>query len=169
MTTQQSSNSKAPVINEREFVLERVFKAPQALVFKAFTQPEHLAKWWAPRPYTIPVCNIDLRVGGKWHYCMQSPEGERHWALAIYEEINSPDSLAYTSTFADELGNPTNFVPEQHATVVFSEVEGSTKLSISYRFESAEALQATIQMGMIEGLSMTLDNNLPELLAEMQS
>lgn len=100
---------------------------------------------------------------------MQSPEGERHWALAIYQEINSPDNLAYTCTFADELANPTNAVPEQYATVVFDEVDGNTKLSITYRFESAEALQTTITMGMIEGLSMTLDNNLPELLAEMQS
>ncbi|MEK3916497.1 SRPBCC domain-containing protein [Paenibacillus sp. FSL H7-0331] len=169
MTNQQPSNSAAPLVKEREFVMERVFHAPRTLVFKAFTQPEHVAKWWAPRPFTIPVCNIDLRVGGKWHYCMQSPEGERHWALAIYQEISSPDSLAYTATFADELANPTNEIPEQYATVVFNEAEGSTKLSITFRFESAEALQAALQMGMIEGLSMTLDNNLPELLAEMQS
>ena len=78
--------SLSPHVGEQEVVVERQFTAPRTLMFQVFTQPEHLKRWWAPQPYTIPVCTIDLRPGGIWHYCMRSPEGQDHWARSVMVE-----------------------------------------------------------------------------------
>ncbi|HZU03637.1 MAG TPA: SRPBCC domain-containing protein, partial [Ktedonobacteraceae bacterium] len=94
-------HSLNPRIGEQEFVVERQFNAPRTLMFQVFTQPEHLKRWWAPPPYTLPVCTIDLRPGGIWHYCMRSPEGQDQWARSVYQEIVPPEKLVYTTTFAD--------------------------------------------------------------------
>lgn len=144
-------------IGEQEFVIERQFNAPRTLMFQVFTQPEHLKRWWAPQPYTIPVCTIDLRPGGIWHYSMRSPEGQDHWARSVYREIVPPEKLVYTSTFADEHANPIEGVPEHLATVTFIEQASKTQVSARFQFASAEALKAAVDMGMVQGLSMTLD------------
>jgi uncharacterized protein YndB with AHSA1/START domain len=164
----QSVGGVTTEVKEQEFVMERIYDAPRELVFKMFTQPEHVARWWAPTPYTIPVCKIDLRPGGLWHYCMQSPEGERHWAKAIYLEIAEPEMFSYTCTFADEDANYIEGIPEHKATLTFIEKEGKTKVSIHIQLASAEDLKTTITMGMAEGLTMAL-NSLSGLLSEIQS
>ena len=105
-------HSLSPRVGEQEFVVERLFTAPRTLMFQVFTQPEHLKRWWAPQPYTVPICTIDLRPGGIWHYCMRSPEGQDHWARSVYSEIVPPEKLVYTSTFADEHANPVEGMPE---------------------------------------------------------
>ncbi|MFD2922184.1 SRPBCC family protein [Halobacillus naozhouensis] len=93
-------------VGERGFTLERIFNAPRELVFKAFTEPEHVSQWWAPGGFTMPVCSIDLRPGGIWHYCFESPEGDRHWSRCVYQEIVEPEKIVYTSTLSDEKANP---------------------------------------------------------------
>jgi len=100
-------HSLGPSIGEQEIVMERQFNAPRTLMFQVFTRAEHLKRWWAPPPYTLPVCTIDLRSGGIWHYCMRGPEGQDQWARAVYREIVPPEKLVYTTTFADEHANPT--------------------------------------------------------------
>jgi uncharacterized protein YndB with AHSA1/START domain len=156
-------------IGEQEFVLERLFNAPRALMFQVFTQPEHLKRWWAPQPYTIPTCTIDLRPGGIWHYSMRSPQGQEHWARSVYREIVPPERLVYTSTLADEHANPIPGLPEHLAMVTFNEEAGKTHVHARFQFESAAALKAAVDMGMIQGLNMTLDylvNYVQELQAE---
>jgi uncharacterized protein YndB with AHSA1/START domain len=155
-------------VGEREFIMERMYDAPRELVFKAFTEPGHLSRWWAPGGYTIPVCRIDLRPGGIWHYCMQSPEGYRHWARSVYREIVQPERIVYTSTFADEDANPVEGIPEHLATITFGEYEGKTKVSVRIQLASAKDLGATLEMGMVQGLTETLNNNLANLLKEIQ-
>jgi uncharacterized protein YndB with AHSA1/START domain len=150
-------------VGEKELVMERSFDAPRSLVFAAFTKPEHLARWWAPGGYTIPVCNIDLRPGGVWHYCMRSAEGAEHWARSVYREISPPEKLIYTSTFADKDGNVTDDIPEQLVTVIFEEQDGRTLLTTRYQFASEEALQETLTMGLKQGYTETL-NSLARLL-----
>ncbi len=59
------------VENDRVLVLERIFDAPRELVFKLFKEPEHLKRWWGPRGWSLPVCNVEFRVGGVWHFCMK--------------------------------------------------------------------------------------------------
>jgi uncharacterized protein YndB with AHSA1/START domain len=145
-------------VREQEFIVERQFDAPRTLMFDVFTQPEHIKHWWAPQPYTIPVCTVDLRPGGIWHYCMRSPEGQDNWARSVYQEIVPPERLVYTSTFADEHANPIAGMPEHLTTVTFTEEHGKTHVSARIQFESAEAMRAALDMGMLIGMNMTWDS-----------
>lgn len=90
---------------EREIVLTRVFDAPRELVWKAWIEPERLKRWWGPKGFTAPVYKIDLRVGGKYLYCMRSPEGQDFWGIGFYREIVEPERIVSTDSFADEKGN----------------------------------------------------------------
>lgn len=158
-----------PPVGAREFVVERLFNASRALMFDMFTRPEHLKRWWAPQPFTISACTVDLRPGGVWHYAMHSPEGQDHWARSVYREIVPPEKLVYTSTFADEHGNPTEGVPENLTIVLFTaESDGKTRVSARFQFENAEAMKTAIAMGMQQGLNMTWDY-LMNYVQELQS
>jgi uncharacterized protein YndB with AHSA1/START domain len=155
-------------VGELDLLMQRVIDAPRELVFKVFTEAEHVAKWWAPNGYTIPVCKIDLRPGGLWHYCMRSAEGDEHWVRHVYQEIVRPEKIVYTATFADAEANPTKDIPEQLGTVRFIEQEGNkTKLVTTIKFATAEELKMTVKMGMREGFAMTLEN-LAKYLMEFQ-
>lgn len=166
MTANNETGSITTIVGEREFVVERIFNAPKELVYKEFTQPEHLALWWAPRPYTIPVCKIDLRPNGVWHYCMRSPEGHEHWVKSVYQEVVEAERIVYTVVFADKDENPTGEAPEQLGTLTFTELNGKTKLSMRVQFGSDADLKTTLKMGMVEGLTMAF-NNLDPLLTEI--
>ncbi|AJY73519.1 SRPBCC family protein [Paenibacillus beijingensis] len=167
MAENDVSESVTTSSGDRDFVMERFFNSPRELVFKAFTEPEHVARWWGPFGFTIPVCRIDLRPGGIWHYCMRSPEGDEHWVRSEYREITRPERIVYVSTFADKDGNPVDGIPEQLFTIMFSEDEGKTKLTIRIAYGSAEDLKATLEMGMVQGLTITL-NQLADYLSEIQ-
>ncbi|MFC5652532.1 SRPBCC domain-containing protein [Paenibacillus solisilvae] len=166
MTQKNEAGNITTTVRERDFTMERIFDAPRELVFQTFSKPEHISRWWAPRPYTIPVCNIDFRPGGVWHYCMRSPEGEVHWARSVYQEITEPEQIVFTTTFADQDANPTDEVPLQRATVTLTEYEGKTKVNLRYQFESDEDLQVTVAMGIVEGITATF-GNLEQLLQEI--
>ncbi|MBI3993768.1 MAG: SRPBCC domain-containing protein [Candidatus Lambdaproteobacteria bacterium] len=124
-----------------EIVITRVFDAPRALVFKAWTEPAHLKRWWAPEGFTTPHYTVDLRPGGRMHYCMRSPEGSDYWGLGTFREIVVPERLVYIDSFADAQGNP---VPPAHygisashpaetlVTVTFTERAGRTTLTLRY-------------------------------------
>jgi uncharacterized protein YndB with AHSA1/START domain len=144
-------------VAERDFVIERQFAASRARMFAMFTEPEHLTRWWAPRPYTISACTVDLRPGGIWHYGMRSPEGRDHWARSVYTEVVPPQRLAYTSTFADADANPVPGMPEHLTTVTFTEEAGGTRVAAHVQFDDAAALQTAVALGMTQGMSMTWD------------
>jgi uncharacterized protein YndB with AHSA1/START domain len=165
MTTNHSINDVTPNLGEREFEIVRMFDAPRELVYRMFTEAEHVARWWAPLPYTIPVCTIDLRPGGKWHYCMRSPEGELNWCLSTYQEIIEPELVVFTSLFADEDANTTDEIPEYLMNVKLTEQDSRTKLTLGVHFEEAEHLKLIVEMGMIEGITMTF-GNLDSILKE---
>ena len=155
-------------VGEQEIVVERQFAAPRALLFQVFTQPEHLKRWWAPQPYTIAACTIDLRPGGIWHYCMHSPEGQDQWARSVYREIVPPEKLVYTTTFADEHANPTLGMPEHLTTVIFTEEAGKTRVTARVQFSSAAALSVAVDLGMLQGMSITWEY-LVEYVKELQA
>ena len=123
----------------REIVITRVFDAPRELVWKAWTDPEHLMRWWGPKEFTSPACKVDLRVGGKYVFCMRSPEGQDYWSTGVYREIVEPERIVCTDSFADEKGNP---VPASHygmpgewpeemlITVTFEEYDGKTRMTL---------------------------------------
>ena len=133
------SNSSQGAPSGRELVITRIFDARRELMWKAWTEPEHLMRWRRPKNFTSPVCKIDFRVGGVYLFCMRSPEGRDFWSTGVYREIVEPERIVYTHSFADEKGNP---VPASHyklpgdwpaetlATVMFEEYQGKTKLSL---------------------------------------
>jgi uncharacterized protein YndB with AHSA1/START domain len=126
---------------ESELVITRVFDAPRELVFRAWTEPERVMRWWGPKGFTAPFCTIDLRPGGVSHCCMRSPEGKDYWSKGVYREIAPPERLVYTDSFSDAEGN---VVPASHygmsgdwplellVTVTFEEHEGKTKLTLRH-------------------------------------
>jgi uncharacterized protein YndB with AHSA1/START domain len=94
-----------------ELVITRVFDAPRELVFQVWTDPRHITAWWGPQHFTSPTAQVDLRVGGRYLFCMRSPEGQDYWSTGVYKEIVAPERLVYTDSFADANGNA---VPASH-------------------------------------------------------
>lgn len=122
-----------------ELILIREFDAPRDLVWKAWTDPKLFAKWWGPKNYTSPTCKMDVRVGGKYLWCMHSPEGQNYWTSGVYLKIVEPSLLVYTDSFADEKGNqvaasyynmPGEWDLELEVTVRFDEHQGKTKMTL---------------------------------------
>ena len=132
-----ASASAAARPAERELVITRVFDAPRPLVFKAWTQPEHLVRWWGPQGFTTPSCTMDVRPGGAFRLCMRSPEGTDHWLRGVYREIVEPERLVCTWAWEDAEGKPGH---ETLLTVSFADHGGKTKLTLHQAvFESVTA------------------------------
>lgn len=128
-------------LQQKVLVITRVFDAPRELVFKAWTDPELMAQWWGPKDFTTPACKIDLRVGGKYLFCMRSPDGQDYWGTGVYREIVPPERLVYTDSFADAEGNvvpathygmSADFPMELEVTVTFEEYEGKTTMTLRH-------------------------------------
>ena len=124
---------------EDEFAFNWIFNAPRELVFKAWTEPERLMKWWGPRGFSTPVARIDLRPGGNYYNCMRSPEGRDFCSTGVYREVNAPERLVYTDSFADHKGDPVSpslygmdpaWPQEVLTDVTFTELGGMTKVSV---------------------------------------
>ena len=124
---------------QREVVITRVFDAPRDLVWKAWTEPEHLMRWWGPEHFTAPMCRVDLRMGGKFVYCMRSPEGQDFWNTGVFFRIATPEIIVCTMSFADEHGDqvpashygmPGNWPEAILLTVTLEELEGKTRLTV---------------------------------------
>ncbi|MEZ5829898.1 MAG: SRPBCC domain-containing protein [Dongiaceae bacterium] len=124
-------------IEERTLVLSRTFEAPRALVFKVWTQPEHLARWWGPKGFTLISYKTDVRVGGSYRFGVRSPENTEHWAHGIYREIAPPERLVFTHAWEFPDGKPKH---ETTITLTFAEQGEKTKLTLKQTlFESVTA------------------------------
>ncbi|RED63178.1 SRPBCC domain-containing protein [Cohnella lupini] len=172
MTIPNAANQLYSRVDDKELYLERTFNAPRALVFKAFSEAEHLKRWWGPKGWTLPVCNIDFRPGGLWHFCMKCTDesqeyfGYESWGLGEYLEIVEPERIVYVDSFSDPEGNITEGMPQTTVTMTFVEEDGKTKLISQSRYESAEALKTVLDMGMLQGITETW-NNLDVLLEQL--
>lgn len=153
MTTQEKTN--VAIEGDRDLLVERLFNAPRELVFKAWTDPEAIKRWWGPRPFPTTYCTLDARVGGAWHYMMQGPNGEESWGRAVYTDVAPPERLAYRDAFSNAAGDM--LPPETLMTVLFLDRGGRTLLRSRAVFASAEHRQQHIDMGVIPGLTETLD------------
>ena len=125
---------------ERVLVITRDFDAPRSLVFKAWTSPEHLMRWWGPHGFTVLSCDMDLRVGGAWHLRMRSPTGVEDRQVGVIRELVEPELLVFSYAFADESGKPGH---ETTVTVRFADLgakpEGKTRLTVHQAvFESVK-------------------------------
>lgn len=146
--------------------VKREFNAELPLVWDAWTTAELLDQWWAPEPYKNKTKSLDFREGGRWLYCMVSPENEVHWCVADYSKINAPKSFSYADAFSDENGNINEAFPSTKWTNTFSEKDGITTVDVVLTYDSVEALEKIIEMGFKEGFSMGL-GNLDRLLASL--
>ena len=146
---------------QRDLVITRIFDAPRELVFKAWTEPERAMKWWGPKDFTAPICKIDLRVGGKYHFCMRSPDGKDFWSTGVYKEIKFPEKLVCTDSFADEHGNVVpashygmmnDFPLEMLVTVTFEDMNGKTKMTLVHAGMPAGDMGEMASMGWNQSL-----------------
>lgn len=143
---------------ERELVFTRQFDAPRELVFAAYSSCEHLRNWWGPRTWPMVDCTLDFRVGGIWHYCMRGPnEGDESWGRAVYEVIVEPERIVYNDAFSDSEGNINRELPRTRATLEFNPRDGKTVLTGRAEYPSAAELKQVLEMGMVEGMSETMD------------
>lgn len=163
----EAKSNRVSAQQEREIVITRILEAPRELVFKAWTDPQHLIHWWAPKGCTTPFCKVDLRPGGKFHFCMRLVDGRDIWGIGIFREIAAPERIVYTDSFADAEGNP---VPPTHygmsaghpqeslVTVVFAELKGKTRVTLRHSIpEPVEEREAT-QQGWSEMLDRLVDH-----------
>jgi uncharacterized protein YndB with AHSA1/START domain len=119
---------------ERELVITRVFEAPRALVFKAWTQPERVMRWFGPKGFTTPLFEGDLRPGGAWRARMRSPQGQEYPQHGVVREIVEPERFAFTLVWDDQPDH------EMLVTVTFAEREGKTGMAFRQGlFESIES------------------------------
>src|SRR5512134_2988905 len=98
MSGNNAARNAAAETGGQELVITRVFDAPRELVWKAWSEPEHFKRWWGPKGFTCPVCQIDFRVGGKFLGCMRSPEGQDFWSTGVYKEIVPLERIVSTDS-----------------------------------------------------------------------
>jgi len=142
----------------------REFAAELSLVWDAFTKPEILDQWWAPRPWVSKTKYMDFKVGGRRFYAMVSPEGEERWSIQKYTSISPKTNFKFFNAFADKDENPE--LPGSDWDLNFSEQNGTTTVRVSIYNESLARMEKMIEMGFSEGFKMTL-NSLEDLLTQL--
>jgi uncharacterized protein YndB with AHSA1/START domain len=149
---------------DRDLVVTRTFNAPARIVFDAWTKPELLKRWWAPRSFGVTLfeCESDLRVGGAYRYAFGRDPRTPEVFSGRYIEVNSPSRLVLTQVY-----ERMSHAGEAVVTATFEESEGRTRLTLHQLFPSKEALEGALASGMERGMRVTLDQ-LDALVAEMR-
>ena len=121
---------------QHELVITRTLDAPRALVFKAWTQPEHMVRWLGPHTYTAISASMDVRPGGAYRAGMRSQDGKEHWMRGVYREIVEPERLVFT--FAWE-GKEGELGRENTISIQFADAGGKTRMTFRQAyFETAQ-------------------------------
>lgn len=144
--------------------ITKEFAAELSLVWDAYTKPELLDQWWAPKPFSSRTKVMDFKVGGRRFYAMVGPEGQEGWSVQKYVSITPKTNFKFFNAFADKDENLE--LPGSDWDLSFSEQNGATKVSISIFNESLERLERMIAGGFGEGTKIQLEN-LEELLAKL--
>ena len=136
--------------------ITREFNADLSLVWDAFTKPEILDQWVAPKPWTSRTKFMDFKVGGRRFYAMVSPEGQEYWAIQRYTSISPKTNFKMFNAFADKDENPE--LPGSDWDYTFSEQNGKTTVRITIYNESLGRMEKMIEMGFTEGMKMSMIN-----------
>jgi uncharacterized protein YndB with AHSA1/START domain len=142
----------------KQIKVERSFNAPVDLVWAAWTEPEILDQWWAPKPWQAQTKSMDFREGGFWHYAMVSPENEKHWARTDYIKIVEEKFFSAMDGFCDEDGNLNTSLPRNKWENNFTGKGNETQVNILLSFDTLEDLEKIIAMGFKEGFTAGLEN-----------
>jgi uncharacterized protein YndB with AHSA1/START domain len=139
-------------VTERQIVVTRVFDASPEVVFRAWTDPEQIVRWWGPNGFTTSIHEMDVRPGGVWRFVMHGPDGTDYDNKVVYVEVDPPRRLVYNHGSGDE-PSPADFV----STVTFEPHAGQTSVTMQAVFPTVEAReQAVREYGAIEGGNQTL-------------
>lgn len=150
-TASRSGTTTFTTPSDCEFAMTRVFDAPRELIFDAWTKPEHVVHWMlGPEGWTMPVCEIDLRPGGKWRFVWRRTDGDELEMTGEYREIVRPERLVNTEAWGGDW-------PESITTVLLVEDGGRTVLTQTSRYPSKQDRDAAMQTGMQDGASVTFD------------
>lgn len=136
----------------------REFAAERSLVWNAWTNPEIIDLWWAPKPYQTKTKSMDFRVGGTWLYAMIGPDNFIHWCRADYKSIEAGKSFSGLDAFCDEEGNINSDFPRSLWNNSFRDNGDSTIVNISISYESLADLEKIIELGFKEGFTMAMGN-----------
>jgi uncharacterized protein YndB with AHSA1/START domain len=136
-------NDPAAVTATREVTLTRTFNAPRAVVFRAWTDPKHMANWWGPHHFTNPVCELDVRPGGRIYIVMRAPDGTEYPMRGEFREVVEPERLVFFS-YAEDRDGTVHL--ESLTTVTFADQDGKTLLTVH-----ANAVGFTPQAPMMLG------------------
>ena len=168
-----SSDTKS---RAKEFVISRIFDVPRELMFRVWTDLQHMQHWWGPKGFTTVYSKMDLRPGGSYHYCIRSPDGHDMWGKFVYREIVKPERLVFVNSFSDEKGNVARhpmhlaWPLEMLSTIIFIEQAGKTTVTVRWLPLNATAEEIkTFETGfesMQKGWTGTLDQ-LGEYLAKV--
>ena len=157
-----SDSFKVTTPSDHEIRMTRLFDAPRHLVFEAMTKPEHVRQWWGRLGvgYSVPVCEIDLRVGGAWRFVNRHPAGEAAFH-GEYREITPPSRLVFTEIF-EEFPDSVSVV-----TTDFTDEDGKTRMTATVRYPSLEVRDMVIASGMSRGAGISYDR-LEDLVGALQ-
>jgi uncharacterized protein YndB with AHSA1/START domain len=148
---------------DRDVVMTRVFDAPRNLVFDAMTKPELLKRWLlGPPGWTMDVCEVDLRVGGKYRYEWRGPGGVKMGMGGVHKEVVVPERIVCTQLFDEDWTGG-----EAVGTLVLAEKDGKTTITNTVRYSSAAARDAVLKTPMEQGMAAGYDR-LAELLASQR-
>jgi uncharacterized protein YndB with AHSA1/START domain len=157
-----SDSFKVSTPSDQEIRMTRLFNAPRRLVFEAMTRPEHVREWWGRLGdgYSVPGCEIDLRVGGAWRFVNRHPGGEAAFR-GVYQEITPPSRLVFTEIF-EEFPDTVSVV-----TTEFTDEGGQTRMTATVRYPSIEVRDMVLATGMARGAGVSYDR-LEDLVATLQ-
>ena len=160
-STRNSASFAVTTPSELEITITRLFDAPRQLVFDAMTKPEHVKRWWGllDERYSVPICEIDLRVGGRWRFVNRHPRGEVAFC-GKYLEITPPSRLVYT-----EVMEPYP-EPGSEVTTLFTQEGDQTKVTITGVYPSLEVRNMVLGTGMEKGAAISYDR-LEDLVQEL--
>lgn len=161
-SARNSESFKVTTPSEEEIRLTRLFSAPRALVFEAMTKPEHVRQWWGRlgEGYSVPVCEVDFRVGGGWRFVNEHPKGSATF-YGEYREIDPPRKVVFTEIFEP--------FPEAVSVVTaeLTEEGGKTRLTATVRYPSKQVRDMVMGTGMSQGAGISYDR-LEDLLEVLQ-
>jgi uncharacterized protein YndB with AHSA1/START domain len=165
MVVKSAANSdtfKVTTESEQEIRMTRLFDAPRQLVFEAMSKPEHVKRWWGRlgEGYSVPVCEIDFRPGGKWRFVNRHPNGEAVF-YGEYREITPPSRVVFTEIF-EPFPDSVSVV-----TSVLTEEGGKTRFTATVRYPSLQVRDIVLGTGMARGAGISYDR-LEDLVAELQ-
>lgn len=147
-------NTQQPKTMERELIITRILDAPREPVFRAWTDPAYLARWWGPKGFTNPVCEADVRPGGVLRIAMRGPDGSEYPMKGVFQEVVSPERLVFTNIAVDAGGK---HLLEGVTQVTFAEQSGKTKLTVNTRAVAVVDHAVEYLKGMEAGWTQSLE------------